>query len=188
MINANELKPSAMIVVEGEPYQVTDVFVSLPSARGASTMVRVKARHILNGTMFDKNFKAAEKFQEADIDRVGANFSYKDEHAYYFINQSTYETIEIPKTVVAAAAVYLIEEQAVKIMTYQGAPVALELPLYVNLKVVETEPVSQQAGGGGGGTKSAILETGLEVKVLRHIASGETVRVSTETGEVVGRA
>mgnify|MGYP002349782089 CR=1 FL=1 len=178
-----------MIVIEGEPYQVTDVFVSLPSARGASTMVRVKARHILNGTMFDKNFKAAEKFQEADIDRVGANFSYKDEHAYYFINQSTYETIEIPKTVVADRAVYLIEEQSVKIMTYQDTPVALELPLYVNLKVVETEPVSQQAGGaGGGGTKNAILETGLEVKVLRHIAPGETVRVNTETGEVVGRA
>ncbi|MDD5583985.1 MAG: elongation factor P [Candidatus Omnitrophica bacterium] len=188
MVNANDLKKRAMIVIEGEPYQVTDVAISLPSARGASMMVRVKARHIINGTMLDKNFKAADKFQEADIDKIGAAFNYKDENTYYFMNQSTYETIELSKAVVADAAAYLIEEQAVKVITYQGAPVALELPLFVNLKVVETEPVSQQAGGGGGGIKNAILETGLEVKVAKHIASGETVRVNTETGEVGGRA
>ena len=188
MISANDLKRRSMIMIEGEPYQVTEVFVSLPSARGASTMVRVKARHMLSGMMCDKNFKAAEKFQEASIDLIEANFSYKDEHAYYFINQATYETNELSKTVVGDAAGYLAEGLSVKIMMYRDIPVSLELPVIVNLKVVETDFASQQAGSAGGGTKSATLETGLVVKVPKYIVSGEMVRVNTETGEVGGRA
>lgn len=188
MVSANDLKRKSMIMIEGEPYQVTEVTITLPSARGASTMVRVKARHILNGIMCDKNFKAAEKFQEADIDIVEANFSYKDENTYYFMNQSTYETLVLSKTVVGDAAGYLIEDLAVKIVMYKEVAVSLELPVIVHLKVIETEFASQQPGSAGGGTKAAILETGLSVKVPKYIAPGETVRVNTETGESSGRA
>lgn len=175
-------------MIEGEPYQVAEVSISVPSARGASTMVRVKARHILNGMMCDKNFKAAEKFKEAEIDIVEANFSYKDEHAYYFMDQATYEIIGLPKEVVGDAAGYLVDELAAKIMMYEGAPVSLELPVIVQLKVVETELAPSQAGSAGGGAKNATLETGLVVKVPKYIVAGETVRVNTETGEVGGRA
>lgn len=175
-------------MIEGEPYQVTEVSITLPSARGASTMVRFKARNILNGVLCDKNLKAAEKFKEPDIDLIEANFSYKDESAYYFMNQSTYETMELPKAVVGDAAGYLIDELAVKIMMFKGAAVSLVLPVIVNLKVIETEPASQHAGSAGEGTKNATLETGLIVKVANYIEAGETVRVNTETGEVGGRA
>ena len=136
MVSANDLKRRAMIMIEAEPYQVTEVSISLPSARGASTMVRVKARHILDGTLCDKNFKAAEKFKEADIDLAQAHFSYKDEHTCYFIDQGTYETIELSSVVVGDAAGYLIEGLAVKIMMYGGVPVSLELPVIVHLKVI----------------------------------------------------
>ncbi len=188
MVSANDLKRRSMVMIEGEPYQVTEVTIAVPSARGASTMARVKARHMVNGTMCDKNFKAAEKFQEADVDIVEATFSYKDENTYYFMNQSTYETIGLSKTVVGDAAGYLIEELAVKIMMYKDVAVSLELPVIVHLKVVETEFASQQSGSAGGGTKAAILETGLSVKVPKYIEPGETVRVNTETGESSGRA
>jgi len=188
MVSANDLKRRSMIMIEGEPYQVTEVTISLPSARGASTMVRVKARHMVNGMMCDKNVKAAEKFQEANIDIVEANFSYKDGGTFYFMNQSTYETIELSKEVVGDAARYLIEELPVKILMYKEVAVSLELPVIVHLKVVETEIASQQAGSAGGGMKTAILETGLSVKVPNYIAPGEKVRVNTETGESSGRA
>ncbi|MGE5280095.1 MAG: elongation factor P [Deltaproteobacteria bacterium] len=188
MVSANDLKRRMMIMIEGEPYQVAEVSVSLPSARGASTMVRVKARHILNGMMCDKNFKAAEKFKEAEIDIAEANFSYKDEHAYYFMDQATYETIELSKEAVGDAARYLVDGLVVKIMTYKGSSVSLELPDVVPLKVVETELAPLLAGSAGGGTKNATLETGLVVKVPKYVVSGETVRVNTETGEVAGRA
>ena len=188
MVSANDLKRKSMIMIEGEPYQVTEVTIALPSARGASTMVRFKARHILSGVLCDKNVKAAEKFQEADIDLVEANYSYKDVNTFYFMNQSTYETIELSKIVVGDAADYLTEELAVKILMYKGVAASLELPVIVHLKVIETDFASQQAGSAGEGTKNATLETGLVVKVPKYIASGETVRVNTETGESSGRA
>jgi len=67
MIGANELKRKAIIMIEGQPYQVLEVFFASPSARGASTMVRTKVRHLLNATVHDKTFKTSEKFNEADI-------------------------------------------------------------------------------------------------------------------------
>jgi elongation factor P len=188
MVSANDLKRRSMIMIEREPYQVTEVTVSLPSARGASTMVRFKARHLLNGMLCDKNVKSVEKFQEADIDLTEAHYSYKDDDRYYFMNQGTYETIELSKTVVGDAARYLIEDLAVKIMMYGGVAVSLELPVIVHLKVIETDFASQQTGSAGEGTKNATLETGFVLKVPKYIEPGEKVRVNTETGESSGRA
>jgi elongation factor P len=188
MITANELKRRTMIMIEGEPYQVLEVFIALPSARGASTMVRIKARHLLSGVAHERSFKASEKFYEADVDTVDAHFLYKDGNDYYFMDQKTFETLELSPTMVGDAAGYLVEELGVKIMMYNGAPASLELPAYVHIKVIETEYPAQHAGSAGGGTKNATLASGRVVKVPQYIAEGETVRVNTETGEVSGRA
>ncbi|MBI4845613.1 MAG: elongation factor P [Candidatus Omnitrophica bacterium] len=188
MISANELKRKAMIMIDGEPYQVLEVFIALPSARGASTMVRVKIRHLLSGLAQDRTFKAADKFIEADVDIVDAHFLYKDADAYYFMDQNTFETLELSQPMAGDLAGYLIEELAVKIMMYNGAPASLELPPFVNMKVTQTDAPIQQAGSAGGGTKNATLASGLVVKVPQYIVAGETVRVNTQTGEVSGRA
>lgn len=188
MISANELKRKAMIMIEGEPYQVLEVFIALPSARGASTMVRVKMRHLLSGLAQEMAFKAAEKLAEADVDIVEAHFLYKGADAYCFMDQKTFETLELSQAMVADAAGYLVEELAVKIMMYNGAPASLELPLFVNIKVTQTDAPMQQAGSAGAGTKNATLASGLVVKVPQYIVEGEMVRVNTETGEVSGRA
>lgn len=188
MIGANELKRKDMIIIDADPYQVIDVTVSVPSARGASTMVRLKVKHLLTGAVQDKNFKAAEKFKEADVETVEANYLYKDANGYCFMDQQTFEMIELPESLVDVYAWCLYEQLAVKIMIYNGAPVSIELPQYVNLKVVEAEQSVQLAGAAGGGIKNAVLETGKSVKVPQYISAGETVRVNTETGEVAGRA
>lgn len=188
MISANDLKRKDMIVIDSEPYQVLDVNVSVPSARGASTMVKIKVKHLLNGSVQDKNFKAAEKFNEADVSTVEANYLYKDANGYCFMDQQTFEMLELPESLVDDYAWCLYEQLEVKIMVYNGAPVSIELPQYVNLKVAEAEPSAQLAGAAGGGVKNAVLETGKNVKVPQYISAGETVRVNTETGEVSGRA
>ena len=186
MIGANELKRKALIMVEGQPYQVVDVFFATPSARGASTMVRAKVRHLLTGAAHDKNFKTSEKFNEPDVSFAEANYLYKDGSDYYFMDQSVFEMVSIPEATVGDMAHFLHEQLGVKILKYQGSPAALELPLWVNLKVEETEPEGQYSGSAG--TKNATLETGLVVRVPRHIAVGESVRISTETGEFLSRA
>ncbi|MFH1062935.1 MAG: elongation factor P [Candidatus Omnitrophota bacterium] len=188
MLGANELKRKDMIIIEADPYQVMDINISVPSARGASTMVRLKVKHLLNRSVQEKNFKAAEKFKEADVETIEANYLYKDANGYCFMDQKTFEMVELPEALVDDYAWCLYEQLEVKIMIYNGAPVSIELPQYVNLKVAEAEHSVQQAGTAGGGTKNAVLETGKNVKVPQYISAGETVRVNTETGEVAGRA
>ena len=188
MIGANELKRKAIIMIDGQPYQVLEVFFATPSARGASTMVRTKVRHLLNATVHDKTFKTSEKFDEADIEIVLANYLYKDGKDYCFMEQATFEIVAMPDSMVGELAGFLSEQLEVKIMKYKSAPASLELSLYVNLKVAETEPASPRGGSAGAGTKNAVLETGRVVRVPQHITAGEIVRVNTETGEFIGRA
>ena len=172
-------------MIDGQPYQVVGVFIAPPSARGASTMVRTKVRHLLTGTVQEKTFKSSEKFYEVDIEIATANFLYKDGDGYHFMDQATFEMFTIPESIIGESAEFLHEQLGVTLMKYNGAPASVELPQFVNLEIVETEPVVQQAGSG---TKNAVLQTGRVVRVPRHMSSGETVRVNTETGEVSGRA
>lgn len=186
MIGANELKRKAIIMIDRQPYQVLEVSFATPSARGASTMVHAKVKHLLNATVHDKSFKTSEKFDEADIVIIQANFLYKENQDYYFMDQASFEMLSIPESMVGESAGFLHEQLGVTLMKYNGIPASLELPPFVNLKVIETEPEAQY--GGSAGTKNATLETGRVVRVPRHIAVGEILRVNTETGEVTGRA
>lgn len=188
MITANDLKRKDLIMIEGDPYQVMEVSISVPSARGASTMVKIKVRHVINASVQDKTFKASEKFVEADVDTRDANFLYSDQDSCYFMDQQSFETLDISKKTLGDAAMYLVEDLNVKILMYQGSSVSLEFPAFVNLKVAQTDFPLQQAGSAGGGIKLATLANGLEVKVPQYIVEGEIVRVNTETGEVTGRA
>ncbi|MFH1655675.1 MAG: elongation factor P [Candidatus Omnitrophota bacterium] len=188
MLGANELKRKAIIMIDGQPYQVLEVFFATPSARGASTMVRAKVKHLLNSMVHDKTFKSSEKFDEPDIEIVLANFLYKQGEDYYFMDQVTFEMVAIPESMVAESSGFLHEQLEVKIMKYKNSPASLELPTFVNLKVAEAEPGNQRAGSAGAGTKNAKLETGRVLRVPQHISAGETVRVNTETGEFIGRA
>lgn len=188
MIGANELKRKAIIMVDGQPYQVLEVFFATPSARGASTMVRTKVKHLLNATVQDKTFKTSEKFEEADIETAPANFLYKQGQDYCFMDQASFEMLAIPESIVGESSRFLQEQLEVKIMKYKGSPASLELPTFVNLKVIEAEPGNVHAGSAGSGTKNAKLETGLVIRVPTHISEGDTVRINTETGEFIGRA
>ncbi|MBU1862742.1 MAG: elongation factor P [Candidatus Omnitrophica bacterium] len=188
MINANELSRRAMIIIDGEPYQVTEIIIALPSARGASTLVRTKVRHLVTGAVHEKVFRASDKVPEADVETVVADYLYKNSDSYCFMSQKTFEMIELSASVIGSKGDFLSEELTVKIIKFNDEPVALELPQLVHLKVAETEYGSQQSGSAGSGTKNATLETGLVVRVPQHISAGETVRVNTETGEVTGRA
>jgi elongation factor P len=188
MISAGDLKRKDMVIIDQEPYKVLEITVSSPSARGASTMVKAKVRHLLNSSVQDKTFKSTDKFQEADVLITEADYLYKDVNGYSFMDQQTFEMVELSSDLVGEYDKYLQENLRVKILIYNGIPVSVELPQYVNLKVEEADISSQQAGAAGSGTKNAVLETGLQVKVPQYIQAGQIVKVNTETGEVAGRA
>ncbi|HEY0003379.1 MAG TPA: elongation factor P [Pyrinomonadaceae bacterium] len=188
LIGANELKRKMLITVEGQPFTVIDVFFASPSARGASTMVRTRLRHLLTGAVLEKSFKMSEKFAEPDVQLTPASFLYADPSGLHFMDESSYEQFSLDEERIGDDRGYLKEGMTLQVLKYNGAPVSLQLPQFVELAVVETEPGLRGDTAAGGSTKQATLETGLIARVPLFIKEGETVRVNTQTGEVAGRA
>ena len=185
---ANELKRRMMIKVDGEPYAVVDVTFASPSARGASTMVRTRLRHLLTGAVLEKSFKTGEKFEEPDVAYAGASFMYADADGFHFMDDETYEQFRLPAEQVGDDRGYLKDGLQLQILKYRGEAVAMQLPQFVELSVARTEPGVSGDRASGRDLKPATLETGLEVRVPLFIREGERVRVNTQTGEVAGRA
>ncbi|HYO62098.1 MAG TPA: elongation factor P [Pyrinomonadaceae bacterium] len=188
LIGANELKRRMMIVVEGQPYVVVEVFFASPSARGASTMVRTRLRHLLTGAVQEKSFRTSEKFAEPDVALADASFLYADADGFHFMDATTYEQFALADEQVGDERGYLKEGQTLQILRYNGEPVSMQLPQFVELSVASAEPAVRGDTAGGRDLKPATLETGLEVRVPLFIKEGEVVRVNTQTGEVAGRA
>jgi elongation factor P len=188
LIAANELKRRAMIAIDGQPYTVVDVFFASPTARGAATMVRTKLRHLLTGAVIEKSFRSSEKFEEPDVELAPASFLYSDIHGFHFMDETSYEQFTFSADAMTDYSGYLKEGVSLEVLKYNGAPISLQLPQFVDLAVVSAEMGLRGDTAAGGATKQATLETGLTVRVPLFIKEGEMVRVNTQTGEVLGRA
>jgi elongation factor P len=188
LIEAIDIKRKMYFEFEGAPYHCLGVDVSTPTARGGQTLVRVKMRNLLTGSVFDKTFKAADKFKEPDLESVPATFLYSDATGYHFMDQESFDTLTLPASVVGSGRELLVDNVLVDVQKYNGNPIALEFPAHVELTVTSTEPGVRGDTASGGVTKLATLETGLEIRVPLFIKEGEKVKVHTETREFAGRA
>jgi elongation factor P len=188
LIGANELKRKMLITIDQQPYTVIDVFFASPSARGASTMVRTKLRNLITNAVQEKSFRTSEKFEEPDVTLTPASFLYSDGESCHFMDESTYEQFSLTDEQLGDDKLYVKEGISFQVLKYNGSPIAIQLPPFVELTVTSTEPGGRNDTGSGGSTKPATLETGLQVRVPLFIKEGESVRVSTQTGEFVSRA
>ena len=188
LIDAIDVKRKMFVEIDNVPYVCMESDVSTPSARGAQTMVRLKLRNLLTRAVFDKSYKASEKFKEPDLDDVEASFLYRDGDGVHFMDQATFETVTLNEDMVGDATNFLVEGAIVQMRKFNGNPIGIELPTHVELEVTYTEPGVKGDSSQGTVTKPATLETGLEIRVPLFIKTGEKVRVSTETKEFDGRA
>src|SRR6266700_2853057 len=188
LIEAIEIKRKMFFEHEGAPYHCIDVDVSKPTARGGQTLVRLKMRNLLTRAVFDKTFKASDKFKEPDLETVEASYLYSDGDGSYFLDQTSFETISLSAEKLGDALDFLVEGAIIQLDKFNGNPIGLQLPTLVELKVDYTEPGVRGDTASGGVTKPAKLETGLEIKVPFFVKTGETVKVYTETREFAGRA
>jgi len=187
-IEAIDIKRKMFFEHEGAPYHCIDVDISKPTARGGQTLVRIKMRNLLTRAVFDKTFKAGDKFKEPDLSVETASFLYTDSSGFNFMNQDTFETVTLSPDIVGDAAKLLSDNVHVEIQRFNGRPIGLDLPPHVELTVAYTEPGVRGDTASGGVTKLARLETGLEIRVPLFIKEGERVKVHTETREFAGRA
>ena len=188
LIDALDVKKRTLFEHENVPYVCLDFEVSSPTARGGQTLVRIKMRNLLTRAVFDKTFKAGEKFKEPDLTMVQASYLYSDGDGSHFLDQESFETLTLRPEMLGDALDYLLEGMIIEMQKYNGNPIGLELPQFVELEVAYTEPGVRGDTSSGSVTKPAKLETGLEIKVPLFIKQGEKVKVSTETGEFAGRA
>jgi elongation factor P len=188
LIEAIAIKRKMYFEYEGAPYHVIDVDVSRPTARGGQTLVRVKMRNLLTRAVFDKTFKAGEKFAEPDLETVDATYLYADSAGYHFMDQESFETVTLRADVVGDDRLLLVDNVPVQIQKFNGGPIGLQFPPHVELTVTSTEPGVRGDTASGGVTKLATLETGLQIRVPLFIKEGEKVKVHSETREFAGRA
>ena len=188
LIEAIEIKRKTFFEHEGAPYHCIEVEVSRPTARGGQTLVRIKMRNLLTRAVFDKTFKAGEKFKEPDLSTVSASFLYSDAGGYHFMDQDTFETLTLGPDMIGDDRFLLVDNVIVQVQKFNGNAIGLQFPQLVELTVTSTELGARGDTASGSVTKLATLETGLEIRVPLFIKEGEKVKVHTETREFAGRA
>ena len=188
LIEAINIKRKILFELENAPYVCLDSDITTPTARGGQTLVRLKMRNLLTSAVFEKTFKANDKFKEPDLQLVPASYLYSDGDGSHFLDQENYETLTLDEGMIGNALDFLIEGALIQLHKYNNNPIGLQLPMFVELNVAYAEPASRGDSSSGSGTKLAKLETGLEIRVPPFIKEGERVKVSTENGEFAGRA
>jgi elongation factor P len=188
LVEAIHVKRKDLFELENAPYVCLDSDISTPTARGGQTLVRLKMRNLLTNAVFEKTFKANDKFKEPDLVLVPASYLYTDGDGSHFLDQESFETLTLGRDRMGNALDYLLEGALIQVHMYNGNPIGVQLPIFVELDVAYTEPAVRGDSSSGSVTKAAKLETGVEIRVPLFIKEGEKVKVTTETGEFAGRA
>jgi elongation factor P len=188
LIEAINIKRRTLFEHENTPFSCLEAEVNTPTARGGQTLVRLKVRNLLTSAVFEKTFKANDKFKEPDLQSVPASYLYSDGDGSHFLDQESYDTLTLADGMLGNALEFLISGTVVQLLKYNGNPIGLQLPTFVELEVARTEPGVRGDSSSGSVTKPATLETGLEIRVPLFIKEGEKVKVSTENRGFAGRA
>jgi elongation factor P len=188
LIEAINVKRRTVFEFENTPFYCLEAEVNTPTARGGQTLIRLKIRNLLTSAVFEKTFKASDKFKEPDLQLIPASYLYSDKEGSHFLDQESFETLTLAEETIGNALDFLIEGALIQLHKYNGNPIGLQLPMFVELTVAHTEPGVKGDSSSGSVTKPARLETGLEIRVPLFIKEGEKVKVSTETREFAGRA
>ena len=174
---------STKILRNGEPWVIISFQHVKPGKGGA--FVRTKLKNLISGRILDETFRSGEKFEEADIESKKMQYLYSDEH-YHFMDQDTFDQIAFDKNQVESIKKYLLEETIYNIMLFNGRPISVEPPIFMELKITKTIP-GVKGDTAQGGNKPATLETGLVVQVPLFINEGDTVKVDTRDGKYIER-
>src|SRR5689334_22872887 len=161
LIEAIDIKRKTFFEFEGAPYHCLDVEISKPTARGGQTLVRLKMRNLITRAVFDKTFKAGEKFTEPDLETIAAAYLYADGDGYHFMDQESFETLTLRGDQLGDDAKLLVDNLVLQVQKYNGAPIGLQFPPIIEMTVTSTEPGVRGDTASGGVTKPATTESGL---------------------------
>ncbi|MGB3400347.1 MAG: elongation factor P [Candidatus Deferrimicrobiaceae bacterium] len=185
MYSTADFRNGLKIEFGGEPYVIVYFQHVKPGKGGA--FVRTKLKNLKTGAVLENTFRSGDKVNKPDLDERGMQFMYLMENAYHFMDTKTYEQIYLDREHMGDAANYMIENLPVKILFYRGEPIGIDLPIFIDLQIVETEP-GLKGDTVSGATKPASLESGAVVQVPLFLNVGDRVKVDTRTGTYIERA
>lgn len=185
MISVNDFRTGTTIEVDGDIWRVLE-FQHVKPGKGAA-FVRTKLRNLRNGNINEKTFRGGERVAKAQIDNIKMQYLYANGSDHVFMNNETYDQIELPETQIEYELKFLKENMEIHVIQFQNEVLGVQLPVTVELEVTETEP-GIKGDTASGGSKPAILETGLTVQVPFFINQGDVLVINTEEGEYVSRA
>ncbi len=183
-LTAGDLRKGLKIEIDGEPYIIVDFEFSKPGKGQA--LYRCRLKNMITGSQFDRTYRSGDKFQSADLEEQDMQFLYKQGDSYHFMNTTSYEQIELSAAQAGEATNFLIDNLVVSMLLFQGRPIGINLPNFVELKVVRSDP-GIKGDTAAGATKPATMETGYIIQVPLFIEEGEILKIDTRTGTYVER-
>jgi elongation factor P len=186
MLTINDLRAGVYVVYNGDPYVVMKhSFIKMAQSKG---IMRTTMKNLKNGKTLEETFKGQEKFEQADIKRSKASYLYQEGDQYFFMDAENYDQFFVTKEQLGDSVNYLKENLTVDVLHFNDAPITIELPKKVQLKVTMTPPGVRGDTAQGSVMKQATVETGYSLGVPLFIKQDEMIEINTETGEYVGKA
>ena len=184
MISTVDFRSGVRLMVEGEPYYIVDFQHVKPGKGGA--FVRTKLKSYLSRNLVERTFRSGERFEEPDLEEREMQFLYATGDDYTFMDTEAYDQLTFPKDQLGENADLIKENMIVKILVYEHRPIDVELPNFIELKVVDGEP-GVRGDTASGGTKPVVVETGATIKVPLYLEIGTVIKIDTRTRSYVER-
>ncbi len=184
MLSISQVKTGQIIQLDGDPYEVLKAIHTKPGKGHA--ILKTKVKNLANGNVLEKTFQGADKIEETDVTESKAQYLYKDNNGFYFMNQESFEQFSLPDEIIGDKSKYLIEGTEISILNYDDKPINISLPIKIDLRV-RNAPPGVKGNTADGGTKEVETETGHMVQVPLFINEGDIIKVDTRDGNYVER-
>lgn len=183
--STNEIRPGMKVEVEGAPYTIIiNEFVKPGKGQAIN---RIKMKHLLTGRVLERTYKSGDKLDLADVAEAEMRLLYKESDGYIFMDEKTFEQLKISSESIGDTAQWLLDDHLYEIIFYNGQPVNVEPPTFMEMVITETAPGARGDTASGRVLKPAVLESGAKVQVPIFVEKGEKIKVDTRTGEYVSR-
>jgi elongation factor P len=179
-----EFRKGLKILIDDEPFVIVEFQHVKPGKGGAFVKTRIKS--LVTGNVLDRTFRSGDKAEIPDVEQREMQYLYKEEDRYYFMDISTYDQLFVPETNLGDAVNYLKDGIVIALSFYRGKAIGVELPNFVDLKVMKTEP-GMKGDTAQNATKPAVLESGYTLQVPLFLEEGEVVKIDTRTGQYMTR-
>lgn len=184
MYESGDLRKGLKLEIDGDPYVIVD-FQFVKPGKGQA-LYKCRLKNMISGVQLDRTYRSGEKFKPADLEEQEMEYLYSDGDNYHFMNTTTYEQEIMTKEQIGDDVKFLKENTMCNVLLFEGRPIAVSLPNFIDLKIIKADPWVK-GDTASGSYKPATLETGVEIQVPPFIEEGEKVRIDTRTGQYVER-